>query len=172
MSTYQVVYTSKTGNTKKLAEKIYDTLNSKDKEIYSLDEGGANADADIYFIGFWTNRGTCSMEVLDFFDNLEGKKIALFGTCGMGGQEEYFNNIKTNVAAFLPDSAEFLGAFMCQGEMPDTVGEKYHNILREHPDDEKIKFMIDNFNHAIGHPDAEDLDHIATFVKDIEGGVS
>lgn len=38
---------------------------------------------DIYFIGFWTDRGSASVEVLDYLGSLQGKKIALFGTCGM-----------------------------------------------------------------------------------------
>lgn len=30
---------------------------------------------DIYFIGFWTDRGSASVEVLDYLGSLQGKKL-------------------------------------------------------------------------------------------------
>lgn len=167
MNQYQIVYTSQTGNTEKLAKQIFETIHTDAKDIYCLNEETANYDADIYFIGFWTNRGSCSMELLDFLDGLEGKKVALFGTCGMGGHPEYFKSIETNILAFLDDSNEYLGAFMCQGEMSQQIKEKYHAKLKENPDDERIKFMIENFDHAIGHPNQEDLDNVTAFAKEM-----
>ena len=82
----QVLYKSRTGNTEMLAKTIFEAIPGNSKDIALLD-GQTNYDmADLYFIGFWTDRGTASVEVLDYLGSLEGKKIALFGTCGMGRQ--------------------------------------------------------------------------------------
>ena len=90
----QVLYKSRTGNTEKLAKAIFAAVPGSDKDIARLD-GQTDYDmADIYFIGFWTDRGSASVEVLDYLGSLQGKKIALFGTCGMGESPEYFKKIE------------------------------------------------------------------------------
>ena len=76
----QVLYKSRTGNTEMLAKTIFEAIPGNSKDIALLD-GQTNYDmADLYFIGFWTDRGTASVEVLDYLGSLEGKKIDLFGT--------------------------------------------------------------------------------------------
>ena len=62
----QVLYKSRTGNTEKLAKAIFAAVPGSDKDIARLD-GQTDYDmADIYFIGFWTDRGSASVEVLDY----------------------------------------------------------------------------------------------------------
>ncbi len=120
----QVLYKSRTGNTEKLAKAIFAAVPGSDKDIARLD-GQTDYDmADIYFIGFWTDRGSASVEVLDYLGSLQGKRIALFGTCGMGESPEYFKKIEENIRVFIEDDNEYLGAFICQGKMPIQVREK------------------------------------------------
>lgn len=80
---YMVVYSSKTGNTKKIATEIFSALPGMSKDMQSMREYRGK-DADVFFIGFWVNRGTCDISVIEMMSGLHGKKIALFGTCGMG----------------------------------------------------------------------------------------
>ena len=62
----QVLYKSRTGNTEMLAKTIFEAIPGNSKDIALLD-GQTNYDmADLYFIGFWTDRGTASVEVLDY----------------------------------------------------------------------------------------------------------
>lgn len=64
----QVLYKSRTGNTEMLAKTIFEAIPGNSKDIALLD-GQTNYDmADLYFIGFWTDRGTASVEVLDYLD--------------------------------------------------------------------------------------------------------
>ena len=137
----QVLYKSRTGNTEKLAKAIFAAIPGSDKDIARLD-GQTDYDmADIYFIGFWTDRGSASVEVLDYLGALQGKKIALFGTCGMGESQEYFKKIEENIRVFIEDDNEYLGAFMCQGKMPIQVREKY-NRMRNGDNDRQVDAMI------------------------------
>lgn len=162
----QVLYKSRTGNTEKLAKAIFAAVPGSDKDIARLD-GQTDYDmADIYFIGFWTDRGSASVEVLDYLGSLQGKKIALFGTCGMGESQEYFKKIEENIRVFIEDDNEYLGAFICQGKMPIQVREKY-NRMRNGDNDRQIDTMIRNFDMAMLHPDMDDLEYAAQFVSKI-----
>ena len=55
---YLVVYTSNTGNTEKVAMKIFDSIPGRSKDIQRLEEL-RDGEADTYFVGFWNDRGTC-----------------------------------------------------------------------------------------------------------------
>ena len=159
----QVLYKSRTGNTEKLAKAIFAAIPGSDKDIARLD-GQTDYDmADIYFIGFWTDRGSASVEVLDYLGALQGKKIALFGTCGMGESQEYFKKIEENIRVFIEDDNEYLGAFMCQGKMPIQVREKY-NRMRNGDNDRQVDAMIRNFDRAMLEPDMDDLEHARELV--------
>ena len=162
----QVLYKSKTGNTEKLAKAIYTAIPVSNKDIQRL-EGQTDYDmGDIYFIGYWTDKGSASFEILDYLGGLHNKKIALFGTCGFGGNEKYFQRIEENVKAFIGEDNEFLGAFMCQGKMPIQVRESYE-AMKNKENGEQVDAMLRNFDEAMLHPDSEDMRKAASFVRSI-----
>lgn len=162
----QVLYKSKTGNTEKLAKAIYTAIPVSNKDIQRL-EGQTDYDmGDIYFIGYWTDKGSASFEILDYLGELHNKKIALFGTCGFGGNEKYFQRIEENVKAFIGEDNEFLGAFMCQGKMPIQVRERYE-AMKNKENGEQVDAMLRNFDEAMLHPDSEDMRKAASFVRSI-----
>lgn len=168
---YMVVYSSKTGNTKKIAAEIFGALPGMSKDMQSLDEYRGK-DADIFFVGFRVNRGTCEMSVIDMMSGLHGKKIALFGTCGLGGDESYYKAIEQKVNVWIPDDCEYLGAFLCQGKMPMQIRERYE-IFREDPVQEACRRkMLQNFDEALFHPNEEDLSNAREFVKKVLGALS
>ena len=86
---YVVMYQSKSGNTEKIAEEIYQNLPEWDTDIYDIDKGGEIPLAEVYFIGFGVQRGTCSMEIINLFEKIKGGKIALFATCGSCPTDHY-----------------------------------------------------------------------------------
>lgn len=162
----QVLYKSRTGNTEKIAKAIYEAIPEADKDIARLDGETDYEMGDIYFIGFWTDRGSASVDVLDYLSALQGKKIALFGTCGMGDDPMYFKKIEENIRVFIEDDNEYLGTFLCQGKMPIQVREKYVK-MRDSQNAAQIDSMIRNFDMAMLHPDSTDLQHAREFVKHI-----
>lgn len=163
---YLVVYDSKTGNTEKIAKEILDAIPEAEKEIKKVSEFTGNEDADVIFVGFWTNRSTCPMSVVNALELMTEKKIALFGTCGMGGSEEYYDSIKKNVEAWLPEACEYLGCYLCQGKMPESVLHKYEQMEGKVPK-EQLEAMIQNYHSAKMHPDSKDLMDARKFVKEI-----
>ena len=53
---YSILYSSKTGNTKKLAEKIREVLPEENCDYFGT-EGAKALSSDILYIGFWTDIG-------------------------------------------------------------------------------------------------------------------
>ena len=141
----QVLYMSRTGNTEKIAQAIFSAIPGKNKDIARF-AGQTDYDmGDIYFIGFWTDRGSASVEVLDYLGSLQGKKIALFGTCGMGESIEYYRKIEERIKVFIEDGNQYLGCFLCQGKMPMQVREKYLK-MRCPGNEGQIQKMLQNFD--------------------------
>lgn len=162
----QVLYKSRTGNTEKLAKAIFEEIPGKNKDIAPFQGQTDYNMGDLYFIGFWTDRGSASMDVLDFLGSLQGKRIALFGTCGMGQSLEYYKKIEENVRVFIENDNIYLGAYICQGKMPMAVREKYEKM--KNPRNEKqVEAMIQNFDMAMLHPNEKDLAGAKKFVKEI-----
>lgn len=165
---YMVVYSSRTGNTKQVATEIFSALPGMSKDMQSILEYKGK-DADTFFIGFWANRGTCDMSVIDLISELHGKKIALFGTCGFGGEERYYKAIEQKVSVWIPDDCEYLGTFMCQGKMPMQVRKKYEISMEDPKQEEMRKKMLRNFDEALFHPSEEDFDNARAFVERVLG---
>lgn len=163
---YSVIYTSQTGNTQKLAMEIFAAIPDSSKDCCRTGEFTPEKDAGVYFVGFWTDRGTCSMEVIDFLGGLHGKKIALFGTCGMGANQEYYHKIEEQVKVFIPEDNEYLGAFLCQGKMPIQVRNKYKAMENE-SNAAQMEMMLQNFDEALLHPDQADFDRARAFVRSV-----
>lgn len=162
----QIVYASRTGNTEKLAEAIFKVVPVKEKNVKRIEERTERDAGDLYLVGFWTDHGTASTEILDLLGNLHGKKIALFGTCGMGKEPEYYKRILNSVSAFIADDSEYLGGFMCQGKMPIQVRRRYEDMCVP-ANEAQVERMIRNFDEALLHPDKDDLRAAEDFVKSL-----
>ena len=53
-----VIYSSQTGNTRKLATQIFAAIPGDSKDLKNIDEY-REKDAELYFVGFWVDRGDC-----------------------------------------------------------------------------------------------------------------
>lgn len=139
---------SLTGNTKMLADLIEDTY--RDNLVPTP------AEADLVFLGSWTDKGSMADPVQACAKTLKNKKVFLFGTCGFCSSE-YKAQLFQRASAVLDSSCQIIGSFYCQGKMPLSVRDRYCSMLREHPDDKQLQVSIDNFDQALSHPDAQDL---------------
>lgn len=164
---YSVIYTSSTGNTKMLAETIFNFL-PKNKLLKTMNEITKYDidNSDIIFLGYWVDKSTCNNETIDFIQSLENKNIAAFGTMGMGNIPEYTKQVLNNVEQLFSRNI-FLGSFMCVGKMKPCVREKYMKLLEKNPNDSTIKELINNFDNTITHPDEIDLENVKKFVSEI-----
>lgn len=146
---YTIVCNSLTGNTKMLADRISEILPNDDDND------------DIVFVGFWTDKGNADSKTIEYLKLLRNKKIFLFGTCGFGGSEAYFDRILTNVKSNIDSSNEIIGEYMCQGKMPSSVRERYLKMKESDNCPPNIDALIDNFDKALSHPDEKDLEKLS-----------
>lgn len=163
MLDYLVLYESESGNTKKVAATIFSRLPGQSKELIDIATEKSIPEAAVYFVGFCVHKGTCSMAVSDFLNDLSGKQIALFGTCGMGDSPDYYSQIEHRVNAWIENDNEYLGCFICQGKMPQKVRQKYET-MRTPENTAQVDIYIRNFDEALTHPDSLDLEHAKVFV--------
>ena len=70
---YAIVYTSKTGNTRLLAETIASMLPS-DSCLYCGSPDDRALDADQIYVGFWTDKGSCDEAVAAFLSRITTQK--------------------------------------------------------------------------------------------------
>lgn len=146
--TCAIICSSKTGNTEKLAQRARDVLG--DAIVDSV------ADADTVLLGSWTDKGGLDPALSDALAALDGKRVFLFGTCGFGGSQAYYDRVLDRFQSALPEGAEVVGRFMCQGQMLPAVRERYVKMAEQDP--ARFEPMIENFDRALGHPDVSDLD--------------
>lgn len=162
--TYAIVYSSRTGNTEKLAEAVRGFLGQEDCVYFGPPDGRA-LEAERIFAGFWTDKGSCDEETARFLKTLGGREVFLFGTAGFGGDPGYFERILSNVKGNLPADAKEAGCYMCQGRMPIQVRRRYEAMEGKPGAPGNLAAMIENFDRALSHPDQADIDGLLTRVR-------
>ena len=165
-----LITNSKSGNTAQLAQALREAFAVSEVQLVCdvelpdapdaaklEDTVGQALLADAVCVGFWCDKGSCTEGVAKLLERMDGKRVFLFGTCGFGGSQEYFDQIIERVKEHLPQTAELAGAFMCQGKMGPGVRARYEAMLAKDPTDARAQALIDNFDAALAHPNAEDL---------------
>lgn len=191
---FSIVFSSRTGNTAELAEAVREALQEGTCGYFGSVNGDGNCDYDTgcagdgdrngssfgsstgtipasetLFVGFWTNQGVADRAAQKLLEQLKDRKIFLFGTAGFGGSEAYFQAILDKTKAFIDDSNAVIGTFMCQGKMPQSVRERYVKMKEQPNHMPNLDAMIENFDKALSHPDADDLEKLANLVRETVG---
>ena len=125
-------------------------------------------EAETLYIGFWTDKGHADDTLTAFLQTLKGKRIFLFGTAGFGGSAEYFEQILAAVQKSLDESNTVIGTYMCQGKMPMTVRQQYEKMLQQPNHAPNLEMLIENFDKALAHPDAADLDQLRKKAAEVQ----
>lgn len=149
---YAIVYSSPTGNTAMLAQTIREALPQAECCYFGEPDDQALSAKRIY-VGFWTDKGTCDEQTARFLERLTDQQVFLFGTAGFGGAAAYFDQILGRVKEKLGPEVKVIGTYMCQGKMPPAVRRRYEAM----EDSPRRTAMLENFDKAVSHPDAQDL---------------
>ncbi|MDD1768299.1 MAG: flavodoxin family protein [Methanomassiliicoccales archaeon] len=155
-----VAYMSQTGNTKKVAEAIYDEITCE-KEIKPIKEVQDIGAYDLSFLGFPTHGSGPDKKAREFLGRhcKDGRKVALFVTHGAAEHvpdvPEWMANFRGAVAG-----ANIVGFFDCQGEI--SKGAKF--VMRIHPD-EKVRGWA-KVETSKGQPDEARLEKARAFARD------
>ena len=136
---YSIIFSSLTGNTKKLADTIRAVLPAEDCDYFGAPKA-EELHSEILYIGF--------------------------GTAGFGGSEAYFQKILEHVKQSVGPSNSVFGEYMCQGKMPQSVRDRYMKMKTQPEHPANIDALIENFDRALSHPDEDDLERLRKIVLD------
>lgn len=165
-----VLYSSKTGNTKKVAEAIASVLPQGTPCLDLTRSLPADlATYDCVFLGFWVDKGTADAAAQKVLPRLHNPHVALFATLGANPHSDHARKSLENGAALLPEGVELLDCFICQGKVdPQLIEAMYKRFPPEslhgrNPQSEA------RHKAAATHPDAQDLEAAAAFARSVLG---
>lgn len=157
MSKILVTYFSRTGNTKLIAEAIYDEIPG-DKTLLPMDKVEDLGPYGLVFIGFPVQSHSVPYKAEEFLKRIPaGKKVALFSTHGsLPGMN--LSREALEYASVLVAKAKLLGTFACRGK----VSLQALDVLGKSPEHEAWADMAVS---ASTHPDAHDVADARAFAK-------
>lgn len=145
-----VTYSSKTGNTKKLAEGIYDGLEGMDRTILPMAEVTDLSGYDIVLAGYWVDKGAPNTEAAKFLETIEGKTVGLFATLAFWPDSEHAYQSVLNGEKLVKEKNHVIGKYICQGKIDDQMVaffEKMPEGNPHRPTPEKRKRYAVSANH-------------------------
>jgi flavodoxin len=157
-----IVYSSKTGNTRKVAEGIAHGL-GENVRVVPIEDAPAGT-AGVILLGFWVDRGTADAKSLAYIQKLEGRKVGLFGTLGVEPDSEHAQKTGAAITALVAAKNTCLGCVLCQGKIDPALTEQFKSLPPNHPhamSDERMKRHLE----AAKHPDQADIERALAACK-------
>jgi flavodoxin len=156
-----VVYVSRTGKTKRVAQAIYEEIKAK-KELKEIGQVNGLEGYDLTFVGFPIEGYGPAKEASGFLEKYAaGKNIALFVTHGAiedsSDLPPWLSKCKAAAA-----KANLKGMFNCQGELSEKIAEYMLNSK-----DEKLIAWAKQRPLGIGQPDSVRLQRARDWSKEI-----
>lgn len=152
-----VTYSSKSGNTKKLAEALYDALQFE-KDLIPISDNPDPSEYDFVAVGFWLQGGQPDPATQDFLSKIGDKReVFLFATHGAARASDHVKNAIIK-AKELAAPARICAVYSCPGEVAIGVLEKAAQkdpqpvwladapAAKGHPDEEDIRELLHLFN--------------------------
>jgi flavodoxin len=159
-----VVYSSRTGNTLKVAQAVYEAL-PLPKTLYPVEEAPEPGPYDFIALGFWVDKGTADEKARRYLEKVKGKPIFLFGTLGAYPDSDHGKKCMENVKALAADN-QILGTFLCQGRVDPEMIKWMEENLQDDPHHSMTPERRARLREAERHPDADDLAAAGNRVKE------
>ena len=156
MNQIMIVCESLTGNTAMLAEALRSHLQAENVSVMTPAQAEPDS-SDIFFVGSWTDKGDCAADTAAFLEKLENKQVFLFGTCGFGRSDAYYDAVYRRFADHLNGSNKIIGHYFCQGKMPVSVLRRYEAMKAANPECSRWDESIVNYNEGLCHPNSDDM---------------
>jgi len=160
-----VAYLSKTGNTKKIAEAIFEEI-SDEKEIKPIDKVGSIEGYDIAFLGFPIHAMGPDKKTVELLEKhcVNGRNVALFIT-HMAPEDA--QELPTWLDKFrrAASGASIVDVFDCQGQVAKPI-----KLFMSIAPDSKLRSWAKQDN-SKGQPDKARLDRARAFSRDVMKGL-
>ena len=158
-----MIYSSITGNTKLIAEKIAEAACEAD--LFEVKSAPENlSEYEVVAIGYWLKRGGPDPLMTEFLPKVSNANVILFQTHGTEPKSEHAITAFARAAYLLGEGCKILGTFSCQGKVNPALIERR---LKAGGDDPHVG-GIERWKRAATHPDEEDFQAAADFVASIK----
>lgn len=163
MKKWLIVYSSVTGNTKKIATAIYNSFGKNEADIYAVQDE-FNIDAyDNIAIGYWLTRGGPDKSIQDLLAKLQHKTVILFQTQGAELNSEHSITAFARAASYLGSNCRVLGTFASQGKINPAMLARRRSSDPSDPH-AATERNIKRWEKASHHPNDEDFARAQEFV--------
>ncbi len=159
-----IVYSSKTGNTRKLAYAVHLALD--DAQLSRVEMAPNPADYDLIYLGFWIENGTADEKTKTFMKRLKGQRVAMFATLGAYPDSKHAAESLDAAVKLIPD-CRVVGHFICQGAIDPELIEWMETLPKDHgygPTESRRQLWKD----AALHPNDTDLENVADWALRIQ----
>jgi len=160
-----LTYSSKTGNTKKVAQAIGEALQIKPIPV---EENPDPSTFDLVIAGFWVDRGTADQKMGAYLRNLINKQVALFATLGASADSHHAATCLENGAGLLGSGCNVVGRFICQGKVAPEMVEMMKEMFPAGHPHAMTSERLARIDAAKTHPDADDLAAAKTYFSNLQ----
>lgn len=119
-----IIYSSRTGNTKKMAEAIFEELKKEFAvEIASVEEQVDIDNYDFALLGGYTDQGRPDKRILKVLEDIKIDSVGLFATIGAMPDSDHGKEVQENMKLLL-EGKDSLGVFLCPGYVDRKLMER------------------------------------------------
>ncbi|HEY5621645.1 MAG TPA: flavodoxin family protein [Pontiella sp.] len=162
-----IVYSSKTGNTRKLAKAIHLAL--PEAHLCPVSYAPDPTGYDLVFMGCWIEQGTADEAARSYMGRLKNQPVALFATLGAYPDSRHAVESLDAASALLP-TCQIIDRFICQGAIDPELIEWMKQLPKDHgygPTESRKKLWHD----AEAHPDDADLKAVSEWALGVLSAV-
>lgn len=158
-----VIYSSKTGNTKKIAAAIAAVCPAETDCVAIKDAPSDLKDYDLAFIGYWVDKGTANAAARAYMEKVNAKNVAVFETLGAYPDSDHAKQSLENGQALI--KANVIGGFISQGKVDPVLVEAMKKMFpagHPHGDSPERRARIAE---ATKHPNEDDFIRAREFAR-------
>ncbi len=157
-----VTYYSRTGNTKKIAEAIFEVI-SEQKAIMPIDEVIDVNQYDLLFVGSPIEQHGITRVVREFLsEKVMKSKVALFITHSAPEGSKSANTYVAECEKIVQGLVDLIGIFNCQGELSEAIAN--HMMNSGNP---QLQKYASTRNNTLNLPDEVRIEKSKQFAREI-----
>lgn len=160
----QIVYSSLTGCTRRVAQALYDGIEAPQKSIHDLKDGVPVLDGDILLLGYWGISGYPNDDMKAFLQTVHDKAVGIFCTLGYYADSAHARQTVESGLQLVQDTNDVIGSFVCNGAVaqnlidgqgkggvhtPTEQKELRWDMVRSHPTPAECALAVERFNERI-----------------------
>ena len=160
-----ITYSSKTGNTQKLAEGIFNHMKGIKVDIKEISKVDEISEYSHILVGYWVDKGGPNIEAAQFMSTIKNKKVGIFATLGAYPDSQHGWNSLLKGEDIVKDNNIVIGKYICQGAVDPKIIDIFRSFDSTNPHaitPEKLK----RYEIAKMHPNEADINSAAIMFRE------